>query len=90
MFIVVAYDVTDDGRRAKLASEMENFGSRVQRSVFECRLNRAQFAEMKRRIHRLIQPADRVKLFVLCRKDQSRIAVDGPGEVYQDPDYFMV
>ncbi len=36
----VAYDVSDDKERARIAKILEGFGFRVQKSVFECRLSR--------------------------------------------------
>lgn len=90
MFILVAYDIEDDRRRSRLATEMENFGRRVQRSVFECHLNRRQLADLMGRIERLIEPdKDRVRGYRLCRKDRDRIVVDGVGGVTEDVDYFL-
>jgi len=34
--IVVAYDIIDDKRRNRVAKTMEDYGTRVQYSVFEC------------------------------------------------------
>jgi len=36
----VAYDITDDKEREKIARLLKNYGFRVQKSVFECRLTR--------------------------------------------------
>ncbi|MEW6376162.1 MAG: CRISPR-associated endonuclease Cas2, partial [Thermodesulfobacteriota bacterium] len=38
MFYVVSYDIPDDQRRIKIAKILEDFGDRVQYSVFECLL----------------------------------------------------
>jgi CRISPR-associated endonuclease Cas2 len=35
MLFVVAYDIADDQRRMRVASELEDFGTWVQYSVFE-------------------------------------------------------
>lgn len=37
--IIVAYDITDDMQRAKLAKEMLKFGIRTQKSLFECEVS---------------------------------------------------
>lgn len=44
---VIAYDIADDRRLARVASEMENFGRRVQYSVFECHLSEAQIRDLE-------------------------------------------
>lgn len=91
MFIVVAYDIEDDRRRLRVADVMENFGVRVQRSVFECHLDPKQLEELTGRISlRIDHEADRVSYYRLCRKDHDRILLDGRGELSQDSDFFML
>ncbi len=91
MFVVVAYDIADDRRRHRVASELENFGQRVQYSVFECHLSPAQFKALQDRLAKLIVEAqDRVRFSTLCERDVRRILIDGYGEVTPDWDYVMV
>ena len=54
MFLVVTYDIVDDQRRERVASELANFGERVQYSVFECHLTPAQVQDLQQRLDRLI------------------------------------
>ena len=64
---VLAYDVPDDRRRAKLARLLEGFGDRVQYSVFELILRERELAELRRRIAALIDPdEDSVRLYFVC------------------------
>jgi CRISPR-associated protein Cas2 len=91
MFIVVSYDIADDRRRVRVASELENFGRRVQYSVFECHLIDAQLADLKTRLLALIDwDHDRVRYYPMCERDARRIVIDGPGEVSRDWDYMIV
>jgi CRISPR-associated protein Cas2 len=39
---MVCFDVSDEHRLRRVANELENFGQRVQRSVFECWLDDKQ------------------------------------------------
>jgi CRISPR-associated endonuclease Cas2 len=39
MLFIVAYDIPDDGTRSLIADELQNWGHRVQYSVFECDLD---------------------------------------------------
>jgi CRISPR-associated protein Cas2 len=53
MMVIVCYDVnteTKEGRRRlrRVAKLCEGTGQRVQKSVFECRVNRAQFEALER------------------------------------------
>ncbi len=45
MLTIVAYDISDDKRLRHVAEICENYGSRVQYSVFECRLAESEFEE---------------------------------------------
>ena len=40
MHYTVAYDITDDKRRNKVAKILKDFGTRIQYSVFECDTDR--------------------------------------------------
>jgi len=55
MLVIVCYDVnteTREGRRRlrRVANLCESIGQRVQKSVFECQVDRAQFEELERRL----------------------------------------
>ena len=45
MLTVVAYDITDHKRLARVAKVCEDYGVRVQYSVFECRLDEDEFTD---------------------------------------------
>lgn len=60
MLILVAYDVstkTPEGeqRLRRVALVCKDFGQRVQKSVFECSLDQAQYEELVRRLRRCIE-----------------------------------
>lgn len=55
MMILVSYDVrteAPEGRRRlrRVARVCLNYGQRVQKSVFECRVNQAQYEALERRL----------------------------------------
>ena len=62
MFVVISYDVsvTDtDGKRRlrKVAKLCQNYGFRVQNSVFECNVDPAQWVTLKNQLLRYYDPA---------------------------------
>jgi CRISPR-associated protein Cas2 len=93
MDVLVSYDVSTEtraGRRRlrRVAQVCLNYGQRVQLSVYECRLTRAQFEQMQAdllreideaedqlRIYRIAQPRD-AHVHVWGRDD--RLDLDGP------------
>jgi len=61
MFVVVSYDVASDGssgqrRLRRVSKACQNFGQRVQYSVFECIVDPAQWALLKDRLISEINP----------------------------------
>jgi CRISPR-associated protein Cas2 len=61
MMVLVCYDVdttTADGQRRlrKVAKVCENYGQRVQNSVFECLVDAARFRQLKHQLTELVNP----------------------------------
>lgn len=61
MLVIVSYDVSTEtaaGRKRlrRVARVCESMGQRVQKSVFECRVDVAQFEELERRLLAEIAP----------------------------------
>ena len=92
MFYLVTYDIPDDQRRTKVAKILEDFGDRVQYSVFEMELDRPdQLDEMRNRMEGVIDPqADSIQIYFLCQGCRMKITILGQGEVYQGKDVYIV
>ena len=59
MLVVVTYDVSTEtaagrSRLRKVAKQCQNYGLRVQNSVFECKVDEAQFVAFKSSLLKLI------------------------------------
>jgi CRISPR-associated protein Cas2 len=66
--IVVAYDVRDRRRLRRVAAVMEQYGARVQRSAFECHLDKKRMAHLLADIKRVInRKQDKVTVITLCQ-----------------------
>jgi CRISPR-associated protein Cas2 len=92
MFYLVTYDISNDQRRTKVAKILEDFGDRVQYSVFEMELDRAdQLDEMQVRLEKVIDSqADSIRIYFLCQGCQTKIAILGQGKVYQDEEVYII
>ena len=93
MVVLVTYDVsteTKEGRRRlrRIAKACENFGQRVQFSVFECNVDGALWAQLRAQLLDLFEPSeDSLRFYFLGTDDVSRaehhgtkpaVAFDGP------------
>lgn len=79
MLTVVAYDISDPKRLAKAAKTCEDFGVRVQYSIFECHLDQETFNELWLRLLAVVdEDEDRLvayKLDARCAKETETAGV---------------
>ena len=86
MFVLVSYDVatTDIGgqrRLRRIAKTCQNFGQRVQYSVFECIVDPAQWAVLRQRLIDEIEPGmDSLRFYYLGSNWQRRVEHVGAKE----------
>ncbi len=61
------YDISDGRRLNKVAAILQDYGVRIQKSVFELRLSETARREMERRLRAVIEEEeDGIKIFPLC------------------------
>ncbi len=61
------YDITDAKRLNKVANILQDYGVRIQKSVFELRLSTASRQLMEKRLRAVMdEQKDGIKLFPLC------------------------
>ncbi|HJQ32777.1 MAG TPA: CRISPR-associated endonuclease Cas2 [Pyrinomonadaceae bacterium] len=65
---VVVYDIEDDRVRARVASVLEGYGSRVQESVFECRLRDGELDELVSRLREELKRPEsgQIRVYRVC------------------------
>jgi CRISPR-associated protein Cas2 len=80
-FVVVAYDISDDKRRTRLHNVLEDYGTPVQYSVFECLLTPKQMAQMIKRVRGKIKVTqDAVRFYRLCETCRGKIEITRAGK----------
>ena len=83
MMVLITYDVdtiseTGAKRLRKVAKVCQDYGQRVQNSVFECRLTEAQFVIVKNKIENIINmELDNVRFYFLGNNWPRRIEMIG-------------
>ena len=87
MMVLVSYDVatkTPAGKRRlqRVAKACEDYGQRVQNSVFECNVDPAQWAALKLRLEAAYDPEqDSLRYYFLGSNWQRRVEHTGAKEV---------
>jgi CRISPR-associated protein Cas2 len=77
MRYLVAYDVSDDGNRLRLANLLLDQGDRVQKSVFEAEMTREELQEFLARAAKYLQEEDCLRAYPLCERCRREIACLG-------------
>jgi len=91
MRYVVSYDMPDTKRRTRLAKALEDFGDRVQYSVFECILDGNLLNQMVARINSIIKVEDdSVRIYALCANCENAIRIMGQGKKIKTEDVYIV
>jgi len=79
-FYLACFDISDDRRRYRVAKALAEYGSRVQRSVFEISLKRpGDLDGLRRDIAALLEEDDDCRFYLLCASCRKG-SVDAAGE----------
>ncbi len=92
MFFLVSFDIVDDPARARVVKVLKEYGTRVQKSVFECPgLTESRFVTMKNRIEELIDMGeDSVRYYSLCRTCLAKVEFAGTGRGPDQEEFRVV
>lgn len=90
MFIVVCYDVPDDRRRTKASNVLKGFGTRVQKSVFECDISPKHFEKLQQRLGKVLTEEDGLRYYLLCAECVPKIKIVQGPPVTQTQLYYIV
>ena len=92
MIVIVAYDITDDGRRADVATLLSGYGPRVQLSVFECEVRGTQeLRNLRAALRERIDPLEgQVRLYPTTSQTFSDRYIIGARTVEERSDYWIV
>ena len=95
MMVLITYDVniTSEGgtrRLRRVAKVCENFGQRVQNSVFECLVDPAQWADLRHKLEKEIDvERDSLRFYFLGANWKRRVEHIGAHETY-DPEGLIM
>jgi len=91
MLVMISYDVVDDSKRLRLMKFLKDYGTRVQKSVFECNVEAEGFKDLKTKVEEIIEPIeDRVRYYALCEKCAKDVERSGKGEEFQEDEEYLV
>lgn len=89
-YMVISYDISDDRKRNKVANILEDYGKRVQYSVFECRLDEKTLAELIDKLKPFPERNDSIRVYQICEACLRRVILLGKGKIAEEPRFFVV
>ncbi|OKH18649.1 CRISPR-associated endonuclease Cas2 [[Limnothrix rosea] IAM M-220] len=91
MLVLVVYDIPDNKRRTKLATFLEGYGRRVQKSVFECFLTRQEMQALHCAVEQRIDVTeDNVRFYWIPADALSRALTLGSSPPEPPPDFYII
>ncbi len=64
---VICYDIVEGRKRNRVAETLKDYGIRVQKSVFECRLNKESLSVLIKLLHKIIdKDTDSILVYLQC------------------------
>lgn len=63
---MIIYDITDNKRRLKISKTLNGYGKRVQKSAFECILNKKQYGSLVEKLVTIICEDDLLRIYKIA------------------------
>lgn len=88
---MVCYDIVSDERRRDVARILEDYGTRVQYSVFACSLGESLRDRLVEQLSKALDPVeDSIMFFRLCRGCERQVAHLGRDPPEPDPQLIIL
>ena len=82
---LVCYDVRDPKRLRRAAKLVEGYGTRLQYSVFRCRLTPCDCERLRYELRLLLELEDSVLIIPLCGRCEAKVASLGKHSGWTEP-----
>jgi CRISPR-associated protein Cas2 len=91
MLYAISYDIVDDRRRLQVAKLLLDYGSRVQKSTFECVMGSDALNTLVARLGPLIKEnEDSIRIYPICANCKESIQIFGQGQITEDPEVYIL
>ena len=88
---IICFDVCDERRLRAVSKTLEDVGTRVQYSVFECYLEDKDLTVLQSKLAQIVDiQSDHIRYYPICPKDQRGILLDGNTSISTNDDYHLL
>ena len=90
VFVVISYDISDDGIRKKVANILLDYGVRVQYSVFECLVDAKTLDKLIVMLSPFTEGNDSIRFYQICEACLKKMILQGSGKVTEEVLFHLV
>lgn len=76
-YYLICYDITDDRRRNRVVHLLKDYGRRVQKSVFEAKIDPVLLERMLSEVEPFIGEEDSLRIYQLSKRSIQKVIVRG-------------
>lgn len=88
---LVCFDIVDDKTRYRVVKTLLKYGQRVQKSVFECMLNDADYIKMKISLDNYVNlQEDSIRYYQLCANCEKAVSLTGLGSFTEREELIII
>lgn len=90
---LLAYDIRDPKRLRQVAKTLEGYGTRIQYSIFRCRLDQQMLERLRWKLAEIMQAEDDLLVMPICAQCASKVPIHSTGDQSDwadDPPTFQV
>ena len=88
--VVISYDISDDRKRIKVANVLEDYGKRVQYSVFECQVDAKTLEKLIAQLEPFVEGSDSIRIYQICEACLKKVVLLGKGELTKEITFHFV
>jgi len=90
VFVVISYDISDDGLRKKVANILLDHGVRVQYSVFECLVDARTLDKLIVMLSPFTEGNGSIRFYQICEACLKKMVLLGSGDVTEEVLFHLV
>ncbi len=87
--VVFCYDISRNSLRTRISAVLERFGTRVQYSVFECRLKPEKAARLLSKLDLMRDPDDSIRMYVIPEDGRKLSDVAGGAPMAEKSEFWL-
>jgi len=90
VFVVISYDISDDGLRKKVANILLDYGVRVQYNVFKCLVDAKTLDKIIVMLSPFTEGNDSIRFYQICEACLKKMVLQGSGKVTEEVLFHLV